>query len=74
MTLFEKLQGQLFWDHCGNEKPGTRASPWVPSRIREINGIQELGIVAMNGDAVTLCTERKFIITLHRSGMYELRT
>ncbi|KAE8445965.1 hypothetical protein EG329_012744 [Mollisiaceae sp. DMI_Dod_QoI] len=56
-TLAEKFEGQLFWDHCGDAIQGTRAAAWSLHRIVEVNAIEELGIIALDGDATDLCTK-----------------
>lgn len=59
-TLTEKFDGQLFWDYSGGELDNSRAVAWPPSRISDINAIQELGIIDSDGDAVATCTSRKY--------------
>ncbi|KAH8734616.1 hypothetical protein BGZ61DRAFT_127063 [Ilyonectria robusta] len=55
-TLTEKFDGQVFWDYSGDEPDNSRAVAWPPSRISDINAIQELGIIDSDGDAVATCT------------------
>jgi hypothetical protein len=44
------------------------ASTWDSPDIDEINGIQELGIVTENFDAIGLCCKRKFGYDIARLG------
>ncbi|KAK3294453.1 uncharacterized protein B0H64DRAFT_400737 [Chaetomium fimeti] len=57
-TLKEKLTGQPFWDHCGDNigsPPGSRASTWSPDRISQINALQVLGVVAGDQEPTEIC-------------------
>jgi hypothetical protein len=58
-TLAEKFENQLFWDHCGNNFKDSRGATWSPRRIAEVNAIEELDIIASDGNATDLCTKRK---------------
>ncbi|KAF7548147.1 hypothetical protein G7Z17_g7243 [Cylindrodendrum hubeiense] len=59
-TLAEKFDGQLFWDYYGDIPGSSRAAAWPRSRISTLNGIQELGIIRSDGDAVSACTSQNW--------------
>lgn len=62
LTLIEKLNRGLFWDHCGDEqrKESVCGVGWSCSCIRKINGIHNLGIIAESSDAINRCSKCEF--------------
>ena len=62
-SLAGKFEGQPFWDYHGNDTDSSRGTGWPTDTIRKINGIQDLGIAVSDEDAVTQCTECKFLLS-----------
>lgn len=62
LTLVQKLNRGLFWDHCGDEKreKSVREGTLNCDYIRKINGIHSLGIITDSRDAVKRCSKCEF--------------
>ncbi|KAH8880840.1 hypothetical protein GQ53DRAFT_833014 [Thozetella sp. PMI_491] len=68
ITIFQKLDGQLFWDYYGNNTNYSRGAVWPSNTVRQINAIQDLGVALSGEDAANLCTE--YYIELRRDWEY----
>ena len=58
-TLTEKLKAGLYWDMRG-EKCGSDGEIWAQARVQRITGIEILGLVDEDQDAVNSCHACKY--------------